>query len=129
MIRILCVDDDPLVREYLVARLSVEPDVVVVGQAESAAAACGVLRETEVDLVLLDYYMEGTDGLRLLQSIALWYEALPEGRSAPAVLFCTGCADPDFEPKARAAGARGVVVKDQVAAALIPAVRAVAGGS
>lgn len=128
MVRLLCVDDDPLARCYLATRLDLEPDIQVVGQVDSAAAACAYLRAADVDLILLDYELSGTDGLQLLQAISLWYENLPDGGKRPAVVFCTGYADSEFQVKARALGADGVVAKERAATELIPAVRTVAGG-
>lgn len=128
MVRVLCVDDEPMVRRYLITRLACEADVRVVGEVATAGAACSYLREQEVDVILLDYNLEGADGMQLLQAISLWYDELPADRRRPAVLFCTGCAEPDFEIRARAHGADGVVFKDRVAAQLVPAVRAVAAG-
>lgn len=128
MVRLLCVDDDPLARCYLATRLDMEPDIEVVGQVDSAAAACAYLRGADVDLILLDYELGGTDGLQLLQAISLWYENLPDGGRRPAVVFCTGHSDSEFQVKARALGADGVVPKDRAGTELIPAVRAVVGG-
>lgn len=128
MVRVLCVEDDPMVRGYLCARLGSEPDVQVVGEAATAGAACTALREQEVDVILLDYHLEGADGMQLLQVISLWYDELPADRLRPAVLFCTGCTEAGFETRARAQGADGVVFKDRLAAQLVPAIRAVAAG-
>ena len=128
MVRILCVDDDPMILRFLAERLALEPDLRVTGQVGSAASACSHLRREEVDVVLLDHQMEGADGLQLLQTIALWYEDLPPGRERPRVLFFTGYADEAFETLARSLGADGVVAKGCSSVELIPALRAVAGG-
>src|SRR5689334_6979244 len=111
MIRVLCVEDDPLVRTYLTERLSLESDIGVVNAVPDAGSACACLREEEVDVVLLDYQLPGTDGLQLLQAISLWYENLPEGRRRPSILFCTGYGGDGFEVQARALGADGIVAK------------------
>jgi CheY-like chemotaxis protein len=128
MIRLLCVDDDPLVRSYLTTRLSVEPGMHVVGSASGAAEAFAYLKQERIDVVLLDYQLvDGPDGLQLLQAVSLWAGDLPP-QHRPAVLFCTGYADDDLAERARSQGASGMVAKDRVGSELIPAVRAVAEG-
>lgn len=126
MIRLLCVEDDPLVGSYLATRLGLEPDIEVRGVIPDASEALAFLREQRVDIVLLDYRLEGADGMQLLS--ALSGEGAEPAGSTVRVLFCTAVADGAFDSQARALGAAGVVPKDQMAAQLIPAVRAVAGG-
>jgi len=128
MIRVLSVEDDPLVQSYLTARLSSEPDIEVVGQVASAGAACGFLRQNEADVVLLDYQLGTADGLQLLQAISLWFEEVPAEHCRPVVLFCTGYGGSEFEARARAMGAEGVVAKQRASTELVPAVRSVAAG-
>src|SRR5439155_430923 len=53
MIRLLCVEDDPLVRTYLATRLSLEPDVRVQAVVSSAGEALAYLRQEPVDVILL----------------------------------------------------------------------------
>ena len=127
MIRLLCVEDDPLVGSYLATRLGLEPDIEVRGVIPDASEALAFLREQRVDIVLLDYRLEGADGMQLLSALS-GDGAEPAGTPAVRVLFCTAVADGAFDSQARALGAAGVVPKDQMAAQLIPAVRAVAGG-
>ena len=62
MIRLLCVEDDPLMRAYLATRLQAEPDIQVVGTVPDAQRAMIHLRLGEIDVVLLDYHLQGTDG-------------------------------------------------------------------
>src|SRR4051794_12787819 len=68
-IRVLCVEDDPLLRAYLAARLEMEPDVEVRGLVATAGEALTFLREEPVDVILLDYQLDGADGLQLLRAI------------------------------------------------------------
>lgn len=125
-IRLLCVEDDPLVRTYLATRLSLEADIDVAGVVPSASEALMFLGQQSVDVVLLDYRLEGADGLQLLSAIESRSHA--QHGTAPRVLFCTGMADGMFDAEARARGAAGVLTKDQMAGSLITAVRAVAEG-
>lgn len=124
MIRLLCVDDDPIVRAYLAMRLGLEPDIRVAGVVASAGEALAFVRENAVDVLLVDYKLQGSDGMQLLGAVA----AQGGAEDGPRVLFCTGLLDDEFDARAMAMGASGVVAKDRMAADLIPAVRAVAGG-
>jgi response regulator RpfG family c-di-GMP phosphodiesterase len=128
MIRVLCVDDDPITRGYLVRRLLAEPDIRVVGAVPDVARAMIYLGREQIDVVLLDYLLHGVDGTHLLRGMGSWRSEPGETECQPAVLFCTGFADEGFEAQARLHGARGVVAKDRVAADLISAVRTVARG-
>lgn len=125
MIRLLCVEDDPLLATYLATRLGLEPDIQVAAVVPSATEAIGILRREPVDIVLLDYRLQGADGLQLLGALQALASS-PE--SGPKVLFCTGAADESFSMAARQHGAVGVVPKDQMSVQLLPAVRCVAEG-
>ncbi len=61
--RTLVVDDHELFREGVVSTLKSEPDFEVVGQASSGDRAVAVASELRPDLILLDLYMPGRDGL------------------------------------------------------------------
>ena len=128
MIRLLCVDDDPLMRAYLATRLDAEPDIQVLGAVADVQRAMIYLRRGEVDVLLLDYHLQGGDGTQLVQSMCPWTRWALAAVDRPVVLFCTGFADDAFRAKARMLGARGVVDKARLASDLIPAVRAVADG-
>jgi DNA-binding NarL/FixJ family response regulator len=126
-IRLLCVEDDPLVRTYLKIRLELEPDIAVMGVVGSAGEARAFLRNEDVDVLLLDQDLGGTDGLQFLDRLV--HPSLPEAqRPVPRVLFCTGLATADFEEAARLHGACGVVPKHRIALELLPALHAVADG-
>ena len=68
-IRVLIVDDEALARRRLRALLESEPRVEVVGEAESGTVAVRLLRELEVDLLLLDIQMPGLDGFGVVRAI------------------------------------------------------------
>lgn len=130
MIRLLCVEDDPLVRAFLAVQLGTAPEVHIVGFAGDTESASTFIKDEEVDVVLLDYQLPGRNGtylLRLVRDQQATAAAVP-GRRRPVVLFYTSYADSDFEAEVRELGAAGVVAKDRAAAELIPAVRTVAQG-
>lgn len=129
MTRVLIVEDDALVRDFLISRLRLEPGLEVVEAVADAPSAVACLRKLDIDLVLLDYRLDGPDGMQLLHSITLWLGSeFSAARKRPKVLFCTGLASPAFEAEARAMGARGVVAKEKVMVELIPAIQAVISG-
>jgi two-component system LytT family response regulator len=80
-IRVLIVDDEPLVRRGIAALLAEEPEIEVLGEARNGTEAVTQIRNTRPDLVFLDVQMPGLDGLGVLSSLE------PEER--PAVVFVT----------------------------------------
>lgn len=129
MIRLLCVEDDPLMRIYLATRLAAEPDLQLVGTVADVEAATAYCRRGEVDVLLLDWQLKGTPGVQLLQKLCPWARWCFAAEGRPAVLICTGLADEALRAKARLLGARGVLEKSRLASDLLPAIRAVAEGS
>jgi two-component system, LytTR family, response regulator len=68
-LRVLVVDDEPLARQGVVARLARHADVEVVGECASAHAALDAVQRLAPDLVFLDVRMPGPDGFALLQQL------------------------------------------------------------
>src|SRR4051794_18027837 len=90
MIRVLCVEDDPMVRAALVSLLSSEADIQVVATAASVREALGHLARGVVDVVVLDWILEGGEsGARLLQTLATW-GAQQVTSHLPQTVVCTG---------------------------------------
>lgn len=120
-IRILLVDDHPIVRDGLRGQLEPEPDLLVVGEAASAEEALAVLRRGGVDVVITDLRMPGDGGVELLRAIAARH---PEVRTLVLTTY-----DTDAEIAAvRAAGAGGYLLKDASRDEIYAAVRVVARG-
>jgi two-component system, LytTR family, response regulator len=80
-LRVLVVDDEPLVREGIRVFLEREANVLVLGEARNGEEAVASIRELRPDLVLLDVQMPGMDGLAVVAALA------PEER--PAIVFVT----------------------------------------
>ncbi len=121
VLRLLVVDDHPVVRAGLVAMLGEEADLEVVGEAQDGAEALVRVAELRPDVVLMDLRMPGMDG-------ATATAALREMDCAPAVLVLTTY-DTDADiVRAVEAGATGYLLKDTPRATLTAAIRAAARG-
>jgi DNA-binding NarL/FixJ family response regulator len=120
-IRVLLVDDDPLVRAGLRLMLRSAPDIEVAGEAADGAAAITAAAELVPDVVLMDIRMPGTDGVTATAAITA------ATTSMRVIALTTFDAD-DLVRRAIAAGAVGYLVKDTPPAEIISAVRAVAAG-
>jgi DNA-binding NarL/FixJ family response regulator len=121
MIRLLVVDDHPVVREGLVSVLSDEQDFEVAGSASSAEEAVVQTSASRPDVVLLDLEMPGTDGV----------SAIPQLHAAHAdckILVFTAYASDDRVFGAIRAGAAGYLLKGASSAEIARAIRVVAGG-
>src|SRR5437879_13866974 len=68
-IRILIVDDHPVVRVGLTSMLAMQPGIEVIGSVSSGEEALGVLEKKSVDVVMLDLRMPGMNGIETLVSI------------------------------------------------------------
>jgi DNA-binding NarL/FixJ family response regulator len=120
-IRVLVVDDHPVVRQGLRTFLDLQPDLAVVGEAADGAACVEEAERLRPDVVLLDLRMPDVDGLSALRALA--------ERGNPArVLVITSFTDPGAVLPAMRAGASGYVYKDVDPAALATAIRAVHAG-
>jgi NarL family two-component system response regulator LiaR len=120
-IRILVVEDQHVVRAGLVAILSLQTDIDVVGEAEDGIQAVEVARKTRPDVILLDMVMPRQDGLITIPKLKL---AVPEAR----ILVLSSFAESDRVYQAIKAGALGYMLKDTTRAQLLQAIRDVASG-
>src|SRR5689334_19332678 len=104
-IRVLVVDDHPVVRQGLRTFLDLQPDITVVGEAADGAAAVTAAVTHSPDVILLDLRMPGADGATALHGL--------RERAVPAkVLVVTSFTDPAAVLPALRAGAAGYVFKD-----------------
>ncbi len=123
MIRILLVDDHPVVRDGLVAVLEDETDFQIVGSVGTVDEALLFVSRLRPDVILLDLELPGTGGIDALPRLA---EASPDSR---VIVFTAYDAD-ERVVAAIKGGAKGYVLKGAAAGEIAQAVRAVhAGGS
>lgn len=120
MIRVLVVDDHPIVRAGIVGLLDTEPDFDVIGEAASGEEAVTLAAELEPGVVLMDLRMPGMGGVEATSRIVR--------AGGPRVLVFTTYEDDDQILAAIEAGASGYLVKAAPAEELAAGVRAVAAG-
>lgn len=120
-IRVLIVDDHPIVRDGLRGQLATQPDLQVVAEAASAEEALTVLGHYPVDVVLTDLRMPGLGGHELIRTVRKNYP------DTEILVLTTYDGEDDVRP-ALDAGARGYLLKDANRESLFTAVRAAAAG-
>ncbi|WP_436971640.1 response regulator [Micromonospora aurantiaca (nom. illeg.)] len=120
-VRVLIVDDDPLVRGALSMILGGVPDLAVVGEATDGAEVPDAVAAHAPDVVLMDIRMPRVDGLAAT-------EALRATAEPPEVLVLTTFDADEQVLRALRAGASGFLLKDTPPAEIVAAVRRVAAG-
>ena len=120
-VRVLVVDDDPLVRSGLLMILGGAPYLDVVGQAVDGRDAVTAAREHHPDVVLMDIRMPRLNGIEATAHLVSWPDP-------PKVIVLTTFDADDFVSQALGAGASGFLLKDTPPAEIIQAVRRVAEG-
>jgi two-component system, NarL family, invasion response regulator UvrY len=121
MIRILIVDDHPVVREGYRRLLERQPGMVVAGEAAAAADAYQAYRQANPDVVIMDLSLQGPGGIEAIRHIRQWDKGA-------RILVFTMHRSAAFATKAFAAGAQGYVTKSSPPAVLVRAVAEVAQG-
>lgn len=120
-IKVLIADDHAVVRAGLVAILSDEPDIDVVGEAVDGLEAADKALELKPDVILMDVYMPRCTGLEALLTIR---KSIPDAK----VLFLTVSDQEDDVFKALKFGARGYLLKGSAINEVVEAVRHTANG-
>ena len=117
-IRLFLVDDHPLVRDGLRARLGSLPNLEIVGEAGSAAEALALVEQLRPDLLLMDVGMKDMNGIDLAALIL-------QRQPAPHVVMLSMYDNPEYVQKALPVGARGYVLTDAPAGEIVAAIEAV----
>ena len=120
-VRILLVDDEPLVRQGMRLILDAEDDLEVIGEAGDGTEALALTRRDAPDVVCMDVRMPDIDGIRATELVL----RLPE---PPKVLVVTTFEHDGYVLDALLVGASGFLLKRSGAAEMVQAVRTIAHG-
>lgn len=120
MVKVLLVDDDPLVCQSLQTILRAEVGLEVVGIGYDGLAALGLFRELKPDVLLMDIRMKKMDGLEAAERI---FKEYPSAK----ILFLTTFSDDEYIIKAIRLGAKGYILKQDFES-IAPALKAVFAG-
>lgn len=120
-IRLLIVDDHPLIREGVAALLSDKPDLELVAQAASGAEGVEQFRKHKPDITLMDLQMPGLHGIDAITAIR---EEHPDA----AIIVLTAYSGDVQVRRALKAGAHAYLLKDLLHQDLLSTIRSVYGG-
>ncbi|MFD5654707.1 MULTISPECIES: response regulator [unclassified Streptomyces] len=121
-VRVLLVDDEPLVRAGLRAVLEAQPDIEVVGEAADGAAVIPLVRQVRPDVVAMDVRMPLLDGIEATRAL------LRTVADPPKILVVTTFENDEYVYEALRAGADGFLLKRARPAEIVHAVRLIAEG-
>ena len=121
LIRVLCVDDHPLVRKGIVAILGNEDDIELVAEAANGRSAVELFRQHQPDVTLMDLRMPELDGIAAIKEIRAEF---PE---AKIIALTSYDGDQDIY-RALEAGVRGYLLKEMVHTEVLTAIRKVFAG-
>lgn len=121
MIKILIVDDHPIVRRGLKQILSEELDMGVFGEAQNSQEVLEHVQKQDWDIVVLDITMPGRGGIDILKE-------LKDERPKLPVLMLSMHPEDQYAVRALKAGASGYITKGNVPEELVKAIRKIVGG-
>jgi DNA-binding NarL/FixJ family response regulator len=120
-IRVLIVDDQPLIRRGMSLMLNAEPDIEVVGQASDGAEAVALSESLHPDVVLMDLHMPVMDGVRATREIT-------KAQNGVRIMVLTTFDADDLVFEAIRAGAQAYLLKDTGESEVLDTIRAVHRG-
>jgi DNA-binding NarL/FixJ family response regulator len=121
IIRVLCVDDHPLVRKGIASILANEADMELVGEANNGREAVEMFKQFKPDVVLMDLRMPDLDGTSATRMIR---QEVPD---AKIIALTSYDGDQDIY-RALEAGVRGYILKEMVHTEVVRAIRTVHSG-
>ena len=119
--RIFLVEDHPITREGLYALIGTEPDLSIVGEADTAPDALAKIGDCDPHVALVDIAIGGSDGVELTKQLRALYPDLK-------ILAVSAYAESVYAERIVRAGANGYVAKQEASSTLLDAIRAVLDG-
>lgn len=120
-VKVLIVDDHPIVRQGLAQLLNGESDFIVCGEAENARKAMAAIASLQPDLAIVDITLQGTNGIELIKNIVAQWPELP-------ILVLSMHDESLYAERALRAGAKGYVMKQEATEKLTGALRRILNG-
>lgn len=120
-VKIVLVDDHPLVREWLANLVNQQAGLEVVGDADSAPKALEVIGKVQPEIAIVDISMEGGSGIELIKDIKASYAGV-------AVIVLSMHDESIYAERAFRAGARGYIMKREATKGVLEAIRSVREG-
>ena len=120
-IRVLIVDDHPIVRQGLAQLINQETDLMVCGESESAHHAIDAIGTLKPDIVIVDISLGGTSGIELVKNIKVRYPKL-------LILVHSMHDETLYAERLLRAGASGYIMKQEATERVLTAIRKVLGG-
>lgn len=120
-VRILIVDDHPVVREGLALQIATQPDLEVCGEAEDLAGALALVESTRPDVAIIDISLKQGNGFDLIRRLRARYDSMP-------LLVWSMYPENLYAERALRAGAQGYLNKARATRQLFDAIRAVLAG-
>ncbi|MGH3886557.1 MAG: response regulator [Pseudonocardiaceae bacterium] len=127
MIRVVVVDDQPIVRSGIAMLVNAEEDITIVAEAVDGQDALTQARTQRPDVILMDVRMPGTDGVEATRAVIDEGLTAQNGQPIRVIILTTYHLD-DAVYAALRAGASGFLLKDAAPTEIVAAIRAVAGG-
>ncbi len=120
-IRVILVDDHPVIRNGVKNMLATTMDIHVIGEAASGEEAIDLVNQLNPDVIVLDMELPGMNGVQVTQHL--------KAAGCPThILAFSGYEDREFIQGVLNSGASGYLTKDESSDLLIQAIRGVAGG-
>jgi DNA-binding NarL/FixJ family response regulator len=120
-VKVLLVDDHPLVREWLATLINQQSDLKVCGEADSAPKALQMMGVVNPEIAIVDISMEGGSGLELIKNIKASHPKV-------GVIVLTMHDEALYAERALRAGARGYIMKKEATKRVLQGIRCVLGG-
>ena len=127
VIRVVVVDDQPLIRAGIALLVSAEEDITIVAEAADGQDALIQARDQRPDVLLMDVRMPGTDGVEATRAVIEGGLTAQSGQPVRVIILTTYHVDEAVYAALRA-GASGFLLKDAAPTEIVAAIRAVAAG-